>query len=213
MSTVATLAMQEAARFEPRDRGARAVAAGPPVTDDAGLMARVVEGDREAYRLLVERHYRGIFGLARRMGLQAAEAEDTAQDVFVRLWDKRESWQPDGAAGIKTWLYRVAVNRVIDLKRKPQALDLEQAPEPVDERQGAFDGISQAQELSQLREAIARLTEQQQLAISLFYHQELSNAEAASIMGVSVASVESLLKRARRCLREIMAEQRAGERC
>ncbi|KZB66307.1 hypothetical protein AUQ42_13410 [Thalassospira sp. MCCC 1A02491] len=170
--------------------------------DDNSLVARMVQGDKRAYRVVVERYYRGIVGIARRMGLTGGDAEDVAQDVFVRVWLHREKWRADGGATFKTWLYRVAVNRVIDIKRKPQFVDGAELDEVPDEAMPAVDRLAQHQEFKRLRLAIKKLSDQQQIAINLFYDRELSNQEAASIMGVSVNAMESLLKRARKRLRE-----------
>ena len=168
---------------------------------DPDLVALMVHGDKRAYRVLVERYYRGIIGIARRMGLNGGDVEDAALDVFVRVWLHREKWRPEGAS-FKTWLYRVAVNRIIDLKRKPQFVDggdLESIP---DGAMSPVEKLAQHQEFKRLRTAIKLLSEQQQIAINLFYDRELSNQEAAAIMGVSVNAMESLLKRARKRLRE-----------
>ncbi|WP_289078905.1 sigma-70 family RNA polymerase sigma factor [uncultured Thalassospira sp.] len=170
--------------------------------DDNSLVARMVQGDKRAYRVVVERYYRGIVGIARRMGLTGGDAEDVAQDVFVRVWLHREKWRADGGATFKTWIYRVAVNRVIDIKRKPQFVDGAELDEVPDEAMSAVDRLAQHQEFKRLRLAIKKLSDQQQIAINLFYDRELSNQEAASIMGVSVNAMESLLKRARKRLRE-----------
>ncbi|SOC29139.1 sigma-70 family RNA polymerase sigma factor [Thalassospira xiamenensis] len=168
---------------------------------DQDLVALMVRSDKRAYRVLVERYYRGIIGIARRMGLTTGDAEDAAQDVFVRVWLHREKWRPEGAS-FKTWLYRVAVNRVIDLKRKPQFVDGSDLESMPDDAMSPVEQLAQHQEFKRLRSAIKLLSEQQQIAINLFYDRELSNQEAAAIMGVSVNAMESLLKRARKRLRE-----------
>ena len=168
---------------------------------DQDLVALMVRGDKRAYRVLVERYYRGIIGIARRMGLTSGDAEDAAQDVFVRVWLHREKWRPEGAS-FKTWLYRVAVNRVIDLKRKPQFVDGSDLESMPDDAMSPVEQLAQHQEFKRLRSAIKLLSEQQQIAINLFYDRELSNQEAAAIMGVSINAMESLLKRARKRLRE-----------
>lgn len=170
--------------------------------DDNALVAHMVDGNKGAYRVIVERYYRGIVGIARRMGLVSGDAEDVAQDVFVRVWLHREKWRADGGATFKTWLYRVAVNRVIDLKRKPQFVGGTELDEVPDEAMSAVDRLAQHQEFKRLRIAIKKLSDQQQIAINLFYDRELSNQEASTIMGVSVNAMESLLKRARKRLRE-----------
>tara|TARA_R110002049_G_scaffold309107_3_gene517232 strand:- start:54990 stop:55577 length:588 start_codon:yes stop_codon:yes gene_type:complete len=170
--------------------------------DDNELVAMMMKGDKSAYRVLVERYYRGIIGITRRMGIVNGDGEDIAQDVFVRVWLHRKKWKPNGGATFKTWLYRVAVNRVIDFKRKPRMVEGEDLDTIPDESMSAVEKLAQHQEFQRLRAAIKKLSEQQQVAINLFYDRELSNQEAAMIMGVSVNAMESLLKRARKRLRE-----------
>lgn len=168
---------------------------------DEALVERVVAGDKASYRVLVERYYRPIQGIARRMGLSSGDCEDVAQDVFVRVWLHREKWRADGAK-FKTWLYRVAVNRVIDFKRRPRPVENVEIEETPDDAMSPVEKLAQHQDFVRLRAAVKKLSDQQQIAINLFYDRELSNAEAAEIVGISVNAMESLLKRARKRLRE-----------
>ena len=70
--------------------------------DDSPLAARAAAGDRQAYALLVQRHQRGLFGFLGRMGLTQAEAEDLAQEAFVRAWQHLPRFDPQRAA-FSTW--------------------------------------------------------------------------------------------------------------
>lgn len=176
---------------------------------DDRLMARVAGGDQAAYRVLVERHIDRMCGLANRMLRNMGEAEDVAQDAFLQVWAQRERWQ-DGGAKFGTWLYRVVVNRCIDHKRRPSTGSMEEAGEPADERPDAVAHIQRQQMTDRLRFAMSQLADQQQVALTLFYYEGMSNAQAADVMEISVTALESLLKRARQRLRELM-RQSAGD--
>lgn len=173
--------------------------------NDADLMDRVVANDQMAYQVIVKRHFEKIYALAFRMVRQGADAEDIAQDVFFKLWTNRDKWQRDGAQ-VSTWLYRVALNRSIDFKRRPKGEALENAPEIEDRAPNAVTLIQRSQTSQMLKEATSNLSDQQQAALALFYQQDLSNAEAAEVLGISVNAMESLLKRARQKLRDILKD-------
>lgn len=177
-------------------------ATGTEPGDDA-LMAQATAGDQAAFRTLMARHFRRVYSLAFRMVPNAADAEDLAQDVFFTVWLKRAEWQP-GEAAFSTWLYRVTLNRCIDFKRKRKTTDSDQIPEIADDRPDAAALLQQHQASQILRSATLKLSDEQQAALALFYHQGLSNAETAEILGTSVSAVESLLKRARNRLRTIL---------
>lgn len=170
---------------------------------DVELMAMVVQGDQGAYRLLVERHFERIYALAYRMIYHGADAEDIAQDTFLKLWLKRQDWKREGAA-ITTWLYRVTVNACIDYKRKPRAVTMPEGYDPADAQPTAVTLIHRQQTNLALRKAMVKLSVQQQTALALFYHQGLSNAQAAEVLDISVNAMESLLKRARKRLRVLL---------
>lgn len=167
------------------------------------LLERMREGDAGAYRMLVERHIDRAYGLALRILNNPADADDVVQDAFVNAWVHRANWQ-SGRAKFSTWLYRVIVNRCIDHKRSPKGSCIDDVPEPMDHADDALTTIHRRQVYDRLSVAIERLPEQQKTAILLSYHEELSNAEIADIMITTVSSVESLLKRGRQRLREIL---------
>lgn len=179
-------------------------AASPPTPlaalDDDILLARMRGDDAEAYRLLVERHVDRAYAIALRVLGNVADAEDVAQECLVKVWTHRHAWQ-DGKAKFSTWLYRVVVNRCIDLRRRPVNECLDDVPEPMDDEADSVSRIHRAQVFGRLDDAIARLPEQQRLALTLSYFDDLGNAEVAEILGTTVSAVESLLKRARQALR------------
>ncbi|MGE4528814.1 MAG: RNA polymerase sigma factor [Rhodospirillaceae bacterium] len=183
-----------------------AVKVGPGSTSedmtDEALMLRVQDGDKEAFRLLVARHIDRIVGTARRI-VGAAEAEDIAQDVFLKVWTARAQWTP-GQARFRTWLYRVAVNRCIDHTRRVRSTSIDEVPEIADDAPGPLAQCVQREEATRLRAAMAHLSEQQRTAITLYYHESLTAGEVAEIMGLRLNAVESLLKRGRQKLRTVL---------
>lgn len=177
-----------------------------PVQADAALVARVGSGDSAACRSLMEAHLGRVHAFAWRMLGDAAEAEDVAQEAFLRLWRQAGKWRAEARVG--TWLHRVAHNLCIDRLRKQRGQSGEQPPDLPDPAPGPAAEHQRAQVARGVEAALDRLPERQRAAIALVHYQELGNIEAADIMGVSVEALESLLSRGRRGLRETLAGMR-----
>ncbi|MEM8987670.1 MAG: RNA polymerase sigma factor [Pseudomonadota bacterium] len=176
-------------------------AAAPDVKDpDGALVARIGAGDRAAAAELVNKHAPRMIRLAYRMLNDSHAAEDVAQEVFLRVWKAAPDWVP-GEAKFQTWMHRVAINLCYDRLRKKRETLTETLPERPDEADGPADALQKSQTGAIVQEAVAKLPERQRVAITLCHYQELSNIEAAEIMGVSVEALESLLARGRRGLR------------
>ena len=174
---------------------------------DDSLLARVGNGrkgsDRTAWVELVDRHLPPITRYAAYVLRDPARAEDVAQETFVRLMRKAPDWQSGGAT-LRTWLFRVALNLCIDIKRSRQI-------EPIDTIDALPDpiGAEQIDERIDLERtvqgAIATLPERQQTAIVLVHYEGFSGAEAAEALDVTVDALESLLARGRRALRQSLS--------
>lgn len=175
-------------------------------TDDA-LIRRVASGDAAAWPALVDRHLSSIVGHAWYMLGERAEAEDVAQESFVRLMAKSGTWEPGGPK-LRTWLYRVATNLCIDRQRARRTVSLDGMADAenrlVDDR--SPDGDIDRRHMVRL--ALEALPEKQRQAMILIYYQGFSNREAAELMDASVEAVESLLSRARRTLRRDLEADR-----
>ena len=101
---------------------------------DDELLALIGQGQQRAGAVLVERHLSYVLHICRRKLGHEAEAEEAAQDVFTSVWKNAANWQP-GQAKVSTWLYRIAVNRCIDiLRRRRPTTDIAAIAEPADER-------------------------------------------------------------------------------
>ncbi len=179
----------------------------PPVageTDERALMMRVAAGDAAAFERLVERHMPMLHALAWRMLGDAGEAEDVVQESLVKLWVNAKGWQPSGG-GLGAWLRRIATNACLDRLRRPRALSDEELPERADDGPPADVMIDVERRRVAVHEAILALPDRQRAAIILTYHEGVSNAEAASILGIGVKALESLLVRARQGLSQRLA--------
>lgn len=186
--------------------GTRSVQAAELVDGDAELLQAIAGGDRSAFDRLSRRHLDRAYGVALRMTGSRADAQDVVQDVFLRLWQRPDAWRP-GQAQFSTWLYRVVVNRCLDLKRRPKGADLDSVEEPQDPDANAEDSLLDAERSRALDSAVNQLPERQKAAIVLTYTAGLRNAEAASAMDISVKAFEALLVRAKRELRDFLAGQ------
>lgn len=172
-------------------------------------MAKIARGDSEAERELIELHFPRIYGLACRMLGDQSEAEDICQEALVRLWNTADDWT--ASAKLSTWLHRVVYNLSVDCLRKRRHMmgseDVETA-NLFSEQQSGIDEYASNQTADIVNAAILSLPERQRTAITLVYHNELGNIEAAEIMDISVEALESLLSRGRRKLRDNLFDMR-----
>ncbi|MGG1946383.1 RNA polymerase sigma factor [Trinickia sp. NRRL B-1857] len=181
----------------------------PDFDPDAELIARVGRDDASAVRQLVARKLPRVLALAARMLGDRMEAQDVAQETFVRVWKQAPHWR-EGEARFDTWLHRVAMNLCYDrLRTRRDTVDEEAADRLTEEAVPSAGEPEAALEARQhgerVRAALAALPPRQREALVLTYYQELSNAQAASLMGLSVDALESLLVRARRGVRAQLA--------
>lgn len=175
---------------------------------DNELILRAAAGDRAAWGALVDRYLAPVASHAWYMLGDRAEAEDVAQETFERLMGKVAAWDPAGDAGLKTWLYRVAINLCIDRTRKRRPVPMDTLPEPQTSQAPGTDPDTAIDRTRAVYEALSRLPDRQRAVMALVYYQGFSNREAADLMSLSVEAVESLLSRARRALRATLAPLR-----
>jgi RNA polymerase sigma-70 factor, ECF subfamily len=166
-------------------------------------MARIREGDMEAFRLLVEMHQARVIGTIGKMLGSDAESEDLAQQVFIRIWKSAPRYRP--TAKFTTWLFRITRNLVFnEIRRKRHFADQSEViPEAVERAEREPDRVLLEGELQHaIQEAINQLPESQRMAIILRRYEEMSYEDIAKVMGTGVPAVKSILFRARAELRE-----------
>jgi RNA polymerase sigma-70 factor (ECF subfamily) len=183
---------------------------------DIRLMLRVRDDDAAAFAELVERFQHRLVGVMHHLVGNPDEAEDLAQEVFLRVYRTRKKYRP--RAKFSTWLFTIAnnlaLNALRDRQRRP-ALPLEVresgplGPRPTEAAAAARDAPPahnlQQQELADVvRRALDGLNERQRVAIVLNKFEDMNYADIADVMGLSTKAVKSLLSRARTGLREAL---------
>jgi RNA polymerase sigma-70 factor (ECF subfamily) len=158
---------------------------------DFALMARIGDGDHDAFRQLVERHQHAVTGTVTKMLGNSSDAQDIAQQVFLRIWRHAKRYRPD--AKFTTYLFTITRD-----EREQHSKLLLEAPH---DRQPDAQ-ILQAELQRAVDTAIIALPKSQRMAVVLWRYKQLSYEEIASVLGLSVSAVKSLLFRARTALRD-----------
>jgi RNA polymerase sigma-70 factor (ECF subfamily) len=181
----------------------------PEDAEDIRLMELAGAGDERAFEQLVERHQRLVVGTVGRMLGTGSDAEDIAQQVFLRVWKNVKRYEP--RAKFTTWLLKITRNLVFnELRRRsrhpqvPLQGESEEEERPLkDEQAIPPDASLLGRELQEAVDAaIASLPESQRMAVILRRYEELSYEEIAEALDQSVSAVKSLLFRARTELRQ-----------
>ena len=182
------------------------------VDTDLELMLRVSRGDAESFELLLRRHRAPLVSYLVRMVQDRALAEDLAQDVFLRVYQARERYQPE--ARFTTWLYRIATNlalnairdrrgeavaaEFVDGEESASTSPLDRVP---DSRPTAEQQLADSDRQRLIRQAIGALPEKQRVAVILHKYHEVDYRQIAQVLKVSESAVRSLLFRAYESLR------------
>jgi RNA polymerase sigma-70 factor, ECF subfamily len=169
------------------------------------LLVRLTRRDELAFAELVALHFDRIYRIAWRVLGGPADAEDVAQEAFLKVWTAPGQIR-DGRA-ISAWLARVATNLALDRLRRRRPESPAELPELSDPDAAADRGARRAALEAEVAKAVAALPDRQRAALVLVHFEGLGNLEAAEALGVSVEAVESLLARARRGLKLAFADR------
>jgi RNA polymerase sigma-70 factor (ECF subfamily) len=183
----------------------------PQQQTDGELIARVQEGETRWFAELVSRYQDPVYAMALRFVRSVGDAEDIAQEAFLRAYRALEGFKGD--AKFSTWLYRITWNLCADWLRRnrrpgrmPVAID--DLPDVADDRVDVEERLLAEEEKRKVREALDRLDEKYRCVLILFYHQKMSYDQIAAVLEVPMKTVETRLYRARKLLRERL--RRAG---
>lgn len=169
---------------------------------DRALVDRSRAGDARALERLVARHYRFVFRLAYRWLGHRTDAEDVTQTVCMGLAGTIRSF--DGRAAFTSWLYRLTLNAVRDFQRSQHRRGrLADAVSPFVAGESPA-GQEAALHVSDIWRMVRRLPERQRAAVLLVHGAELSQAEAARVMGCREATVAWHIHKARKLLRDLL---------
>ncbi|MEO0481592.1 MAG: sigma-70 family RNA polymerase sigma factor [Planctomycetota bacterium] len=179
---------------------------------DAALIEAVLGGDEEAFGRLVDRYQHRVFRLLGRFSRDPGEIEDLAQEVFLKVFRKLDTFQAD--SGLFTWIYRIAVNTANDhfTRRSRRPLRLVES-EQLDGSSSEDDSTAPIEPLLERElhavtaKIVSELPEKFRTALILREYEDLSYAEIAEVVGCSMGTVESRIFRARQRFRVALEQQ------
>jgi RNA polymerase sigma-70 factor, ECF subfamily len=179
-----------------------------PESSDEDLLKSFVDGDQQAFAVLMERHEDRVFAISFRLLGDRTDALDATQDAFLTLFRRAASFR--GEAAFATWLYRIATNAAHDILRRGARAPVptEEVPEQVATGTAIEDSVALRLDL---REALAQLPEDYRQAVAMHDLGGVPYEEIATLTGVSLGTVKSRISRGRRRLAELL-EQPAGAR-
>ena len=175
------------------------------MTADEDLALAAAMGDREAFAALLSRHYDRVFGLAFRLTGHRAEAEDLTQDICAALPAKLTSFQR--RARFTTWLYRVTVNAALDRRRR-RATYSKATDGWGDWEKGRQADMAEAAEAQDwLTTTMAQLPPELRDTLALTLGEDMTQAEAAEVLGVSEGTIAWRMSEVKKRLRQIAREE------
>jgi RNA polymerase sigma-70 factor, ECF subfamily len=178
-----------------------------PEIEDQELVTRTLNGDREAFGVLVERHQDRIFGLVRHYTRNPVEVEDIVQDTFLKAFTRLSSFQHQGS--FYTWVYRIAVNTALDLFKRQGRNPVQTVEDPevigTPPSRGLMrpDAQMQEREIAEItHEVLAELPEIFRTVLILREFEQQAYQDIADLLGISIGTVESRIFRARAKFKE-----------
>jgi RNA polymerase sigma-70 factor, ECF subfamily len=189
---------------------------------DANVMLRVKAGDDSAFGFLVQKYRRAMISFMYRLCHNPASAEELAQEVFLRVYRSRSTYEP--SAKFSTWLYRIATNLAVNHardtrhERPEKTVRLDEpdqetgnTPDLADESLTAEEQLLRRERLAAIREKVNALPERQRMAVVMHKYQQMDYRQIAAVMKMSESATKSLLFRAYETLREQLKEFVSGK--
>jgi len=196
-----------------RTSSSTAAPGGSAAEDDPSLVARARTGDQAAFRELVDRHRDRAYGLALRILRSPPDAEEVAQDAFVRAWLGLPGFR--GEAKFSTWLHRIVARRAFDraaaLKgRRGRETRLEEA-RSVAVGEASLEAAARAAKALRLERLLDELSAVRRAVVTMYYYQEQAVQQVAEALGMPEGTVKTHLHRARAALRGSWLKAKAIE--
>jgi len=189
---------------------------------DVDAMLKVKAGDEAAFTYLIQKYRRPLVGFMYRLCHNPATAEELAQEVFLRVYRSRSSYEP--SAKFSTWLYRIATNLAVNHARdtrheRPEnTVRLDEpdqetgtTPDLADDSLSAEEQLLKRERLAAIRAKVNALPERQRLAVMMHKYQQMDYRQIAAVMKLSESATKSLLFRAYETLRDQLKEYVSGK--
>jgi RNA polymerase sigma-70 factor (ECF subfamily) len=193
------------------------VVAGAESYTDAEIMLRVKAGDQPAFDFLVQKYRRPLVSFMYRMARNTAAAEDLAQEVFLRVYRSRQTYE--ASAKFTTWLYRIATNLAVNhardtRKERPEVTVSLDEPDQetgttmdvADDTITAEENLVRRERTLAIRSKVEALPERQRLAVIMHKYQQMDYKQISEVLKLSESATKSLLFRAYETLRDQLRE-------
>lgn len=184
------------------------------MNEEKALIGRILSGDQEAFAILVEQHQKQVYNLCLRMVSNPTDAEDLAQEAFVKAWKGLRFYKFESS--FSTWLYRLTSNVCIDFLRRQKrrtalSLTSSEADDAMeldlpDPRPGPEELVIHREDQNTVANAMAQLDEEHRLVLTLRVIEALSYEQISEVLGIKAGTVKSRLARARNRLRNILLQ-------
>lgn len=177
--------------------------------NDGELIHNILEGNQRDYERLIQIYYPNVFRTAMGLLHNKQDAEEVAQDVFIKIYQSLSSFA--GKAAFSTWLYRITVNTSLSYLRKKKRRQLWVSVSSLFQQPSADKLpeilVTEKSEREIIQRAIESLPQKQRIAFVLAKYEELTQKQVAQVMGISEGAVEQLLQRAKFNLKKILTKK------
>ncbi|MHC5062236.1 MAG: sigma-70 family RNA polymerase sigma factor [Planctomycetota bacterium] len=168
------------------------------MSEEAGIIKRIVNGDVDSFRLLVQRYQRPVISMIRNLINDRGACEDLAQEVFFTAYRKLSSFDP-ARSKFSTWLFSIARNKSINFLRRKKIFFASNLPQRADSH-GPDDELARKEFFEELDRVLEKLPGKQQRAFVLAEIEKLAYEDIAQIEGVPIGTVRSRINRAKKKL-------------
>lgn len=179
-------------------------------TDDQYYITKIVAGDTKAFAVLVDRYKDLVFTLALRMLKNREEAEEVAQDTFIKVFKSLSKFKGDSK--FSTWIYRITYNSCLDVLKKYKQEYSTVVLDEFSERElatldNAFDALAEKEQRQAIDDCLDRLPKEDSFLLTLYYFEEQSLDEISKIVGLTANNVKVKLFRGRKKLASLLKEK------
>ncbi|NLK21862.1 MAG: sigma-70 family RNA polymerase sigma factor [Epulopiscium sp.] len=178
--------------------------------EDYEIIQCCLQGEKEIFEELVSRYKNLVYSIILRMTNDSEEANDLAQDVFIKVYRNLDKYEP--TYKFSTWIIRITTNLVIDSRRKQKytAVSIDDMIYEPSTEEGPEDGYIRQEKSNEVMNALNSLPDMYKIPIILFHQQGLSYQEISDVINEPLSKVKNRIFRARRMLRDYLTQSKEG---